>query len=182
MNKTILLGIAITGAFIVGILSANPVGEAVGGWQPVVDGLDARVTALEGAQTLEIMRFDGGRSQTIDVNELYFFNGDGIVRNNPSDFEVAAKMVGIDGIISEVKYKIGKATTNGASVTAKFYKNNALIGSCSLATSGSLHTSCTMNLSEPVVKGDLLAITDKTSATTRFDVEGKSATVVIIPS
>ena len=48
MNKLSIWTIAITGAFVIGVLSANPVVEAVGGWQPVVDGLDARITTLEG--------------------------------------------------------------------------------------------------------------------------------------
>jgi len=47
MNKLGIWAIAIAGAFLIGILSANPVVEAVGGWQPAVDGLDARITALE---------------------------------------------------------------------------------------------------------------------------------------
>jgi len=46
MKKSILLGIAISGAFLIGILSANPV-IAVGGWQLAFDGLDTRITALE---------------------------------------------------------------------------------------------------------------------------------------
>ena len=48
MKKSILLGVAISSAFLIGIFSANPIVEAVGGWQPAVDGLDARITALEG--------------------------------------------------------------------------------------------------------------------------------------
>ena len=47
MNKLGIWAIAIVGAVWIGVLSANPVVEAVGGWQPVVEGLDARVTALE---------------------------------------------------------------------------------------------------------------------------------------
>jgi len=39
-----------------------------------------------------------------------------------------------------------------------------------------------MTLSESVVKSDLIAMSDQTSAFTRFDVEGKSAFVVITPS
>jgi len=48
MNKLGIWAIAVAGAFVIGILSANPVVEAVGGWQPAVAGLDARITALEG--------------------------------------------------------------------------------------------------------------------------------------
>jgi len=51
MNKTILLGIAISGAFIVGILSANPVVEAVGGWQAAFDDLQEQINNIpEGPQ------------------------------------------------------------------------------------------------------------------------------------
>jgi len=46
MNKAIL-GIVIAGAFVVGIFSANPVVEAVGGWQLAFEGLDTRITDLE---------------------------------------------------------------------------------------------------------------------------------------
>jgi len=48
MNKLGIWAIAIAGAFVIGILSANPVVEAVGGWKQAVDGLDARITTLEG--------------------------------------------------------------------------------------------------------------------------------------
>ena len=59
MKKTLLLGIAIASAFIIGTLSANPVADAMAGWKFAldehqrdssahnVDGLDARVTTLE---------------------------------------------------------------------------------------------------------------------------------------
>jgi len=48
MNKLGIWAIAIAGAFLVGVVSANPVTEAVGGWQGAFDGLDARITTLEG--------------------------------------------------------------------------------------------------------------------------------------
>ena len=47
MQKLGIWAIAIAGAFLIGILSANPIVEAVGGWQPAVDGLDTRITTLE---------------------------------------------------------------------------------------------------------------------------------------
>jgi len=47
MKKTILLGIAIASAFMIGILSANPVVEAVGGWQAAIAGHETRITDLE---------------------------------------------------------------------------------------------------------------------------------------
>jgi len=54
MNKLGIWAIAIAGAFVIGVLSANPVVEAVGGWQPAVAGLDVRVTTLENQQSAEL--------------------------------------------------------------------------------------------------------------------------------
>lgn len=47
MNKLSIWVIAVAGAFVIGVLSANPVVEAVGGWQGAFVGLDTRLTALE---------------------------------------------------------------------------------------------------------------------------------------
>jgi len=47
MNKLGIWAIAIAGAFLIGVLSANPVVEAIGGWQGAFAGLDARITTLE---------------------------------------------------------------------------------------------------------------------------------------
>jgi len=130
---------------------------------------------------VEIMRIDGGQQSTIaDTSEVYFLDGEQRTRDDASDFEFASKMVGIDGIISEVQYKIGKSDIDVVSVTAKLYKNNVEIGECTFSTSTSSHTSCMMTLNEPVVKGDLLAMSDRSSQ--RIDVEGKSAFVVITRS
>jgi len=63
MNKTIL-GIAIAGAFLIGILSANPVVEAVGGWQQAFVGLDTRITALENQPPVDI---SGLEAQVTDL-------------------------------------------------------------------------------------------------------------------
>jgi len=46
MNKLGILAIAIAGAFLIGILSANPVVEAVGGWKPAVDDLQSQIDAI----------------------------------------------------------------------------------------------------------------------------------------
>ena len=37
MKKSILLGIAITSAFVIGVLSANPVADAMAGWKFALD-------------------------------------------------------------------------------------------------------------------------------------------------
>jgi len=47
MNKLGIWAIAIVGAFVIGILSANPVVEAVGGWQAAIAGHETRITDLE---------------------------------------------------------------------------------------------------------------------------------------
>jgi len=52
MQKLGIWIIAIAGAFLIGVVSANPVTEAVGGWQGAFDGLDTRITALETASSV----------------------------------------------------------------------------------------------------------------------------------
>jgi len=47
MNKLGIWGIVIAGAFFVGVLSANPVVEAVGGWKAAIAGHETRITDLE---------------------------------------------------------------------------------------------------------------------------------------
>jgi len=147
----------------------------------IVADHETRITALEEGQGKQIMRIDGGRSIDIDVIEVYFLDGDRINKNPASNFELASKIVGIEGTISEVQYKIGKSNL-AASVTTKLYKNNVEVGSCDLLASTTTHSSCTMTLSEPVVKDDLLAMSDQTSAGSRINVEGKSAFIAIISS
>jgi len=53
MNKLGIWAIVIAGAFVIGVLSANPVVEAVGGWQLAFVGLDTRVTALENPSPIQ---------------------------------------------------------------------------------------------------------------------------------
>ena len=66
MNKQVILALAIATAFVIGVLSANPVVEAVGGWQPAVEGLDARITALEGDASV----YEVSGTTTIVAGEL----------------------------------------------------------------------------------------------------------------
>jgi len=56
LNKLGIWVIVIAAAFFVGILSANPVVEAVGGWQGAFDGLDVRITGLENTPTPKIQK------------------------------------------------------------------------------------------------------------------------------
>jgi len=148
----------------------------------IVEGHETRISALEEGQGKQIMRIDGGGAREIDAGEVFFLDGQRTSGNTATDFELASKIVGIDGTITEVQYKIGKSNV-ATSVTAKLYKNNVEIGSCIiLEISTTTHSSCTMTLSEPVVKEDLLGMTDKNSANTRIEVEGKSAFIAIISS
>jgi len=47
MNKLGIWAIAIAGAFVIGVLSANPVVDAVGGWQAAIAGQEVRISELE---------------------------------------------------------------------------------------------------------------------------------------
>ena len=69
MNKLGIWAIAIAGAFVIGVLSANPVVEAVGGWQPAVDGLDARITALENQPAPEARVYEVSGTTTIEAGQ-----------------------------------------------------------------------------------------------------------------
>jgi len=148
---------------------------------------ETRISALEEGQGKQIMRIDGGTTKEIDVDEVFFLDGQRTSGNSATDFELASKIVGIDGTISEAQYKIGKSG-EAALVTAKLYKNNVEVGSCDiLLASTTTHSSCTMILSdEPgvldVEKDDLLAMSDETSADSRIEVDGKSAFIAIISS
>jgi len=205
MKKTILFGIAIVTAFVVGALSANPEVVAVSGWQAAVADIESILFNITGDDcpagqavsgyiedgtpicisvqaVVEIMRIDGGQLSTIAQSEVYFLDGEQRTRDDASDFEFASKMVGIDGTISEVQYKIGKSDIDEVSVTAKLYKNNMEIGECTFLANTSKHSSCMMTIfvDDSVVKGDLLAMSDISAE--RIDVEGKSAFVAITPS
>jgi len=154
----------------------------------IVEDHETRIMALEEGQGKQIMRIDGGTSKDIDRDEVFFLDGERTLGNSATDFELASKIVGVDGTISEAQYKIGKSPSHGGvSVTAKLYKNNVEIGSCVLTTNTMLHSSCPMILSdEPgvldVEKDDLLAMSDQNNAGTRINVDGKSAFVAIISS
>jgi hypothetical protein len=52
MNRHVILGIAVAAAFAVGVLSANPVVEAAGGWKAAVDDLKAAITDLRETEIL----------------------------------------------------------------------------------------------------------------------------------
>jgi len=72
MNKLGIWLIAIATAFVIGVLSANPVVDAVGGWKGAFDGLDTRITALETATTVELYTVsftkDTSPPQSVELN------------------------------------------------------------------------------------------------------------------
>jgi len=52
MQKLGIWAIAIAGAFVIGVLSANPVVEAVGGWKEAVDDLQNQIDNLEPSEQI----------------------------------------------------------------------------------------------------------------------------------
>ena len=79
MNKLGIWAIAIATAFVIGVLSANPVVEAVGGWQLAFVGLDTRITALETDSSVyelsQIIKIDSGNRFSAPYS-LICFEGD----------------------------------------------------------------------------------------------------------
>jgi len=71
MNKLGIWGIAIAGAFVVGILSANPVVEAVGGWKGAFAGLDTRITALENQPDPESQVYEVSGVSVIPTGQVF---------------------------------------------------------------------------------------------------------------
>ena len=71
MNKLGIWAIAIVAAFFVGILSANPVVEAVSGWKAAFDGLDTRITALENQPVPEPQVYEVSGVSIISANEVF---------------------------------------------------------------------------------------------------------------
>jgi len=177
MNKTILLGIAISAAFVVGVLSANPVVEAVGGWKTAVADLQAQINGIPTTST-SVIRFDAGNNQEVNINPLFFIDGDteGSPLNGFLDFRRGATLVGVDGEITELRYDIGPSAP-AATITVSLWKNNAVIGSCSVVTATSSQ-SCVANLSVPVSAGDLVAVSDVSPSGT-IGVSFRHAAVVV---
>ena len=58
--KKAILGIAIAGAFVIGIFSANPVVEAVGGWKAAIADHETRISEIENVlDPIETLQVDG---------------------------------------------------------------------------------------------------------------------------
>ena len=71
MNKLGIWAIVVAGAFFLGILTANPVVEAVGGWQGAFEGLDTRITALENQPDPESQVYEVSGVSVISANEVF---------------------------------------------------------------------------------------------------------------
>lgn len=130
-------------------------------------------------KTKTLMRFDSGPEQVVYTNTIFFNFGD-----TQGDFTQSASLVGVDGVITELLYKIGNSNPshNGNIITATVYKNNIQTSlSCSITTGTS--TSCVGTGSLTVVKGDLLAVADIVSEGNfgnTLGVNGKHAVITII--
>jgi len=60
MNNYGILGIAIGVAFLMGVLTANPVVEAVGGWKAAIADHETRISEIENVMdTIETLQVDG---------------------------------------------------------------------------------------------------------------------------
>jgi len=174
MNKLGIWAIAIVGAFVIGVISANPVVDAVGGWKEAVADLQSQINAIPTTST-SVIRFDAGNNQEVNINPLYLKGGSPL--NNPIDFRRGATLAGTDGTITELRYDIGGGGGSGATIIASLWKNNAVIGTCSVVTA-TTSQSCVASLSEPVLAGDLLAVSDVSPSGT-IGVFFKHASVVI---
>jgi len=175
MKKSILLGVAISGAFLIGIFSANPIVEAQGGWKAAFVDLQSQIDATT---STNVIRFDAGNNQEVNINPLFFIDGDteGSPLNGFLDFRRGATLVGVDGEITELRYDIGPSAP-AATITVSLWKNNAVIGSCSVVTALSSQ-SCVASLSVPVSAGDLVAVSDVSPSGT-IGVSFKHAAVVV---
>jgi len=173
MKKSILLGVVISGAFLIGIFSANPIVEAQGGWKAVFDDLQSQINAIPTTST-SVIRFDSGNNQEVNINPLYLNGGSPL--NNPLDFRRGSTLAGTDGTITELRYDIGSGGV-GATITASLWKNNAEIASCSVVTA-TTSQSCIVSLSVPVLAGDLIAVSD-VSPSGSIGVSFRHASVVV---
>ncbi len=148
MTKTTILAFSVVLVLVIGIVSAEQAFAPMGGQG------GKKVTITE-----HVIRFDVGNHQTINSSPGFFINGnyEGTPNNGFIDFRRGSTLVGLDGEITELRYDIGAGTLNGFTTTASLWKNNVVIGSCSVVTT-TTPTSCVVNLSESVSAGDLIAV------------------------
>jgi len=147
MKKSLLLGIAISSAFLIGIFSANPV-IAIGGWQAAVADLQGQIDSITGNLPQEdIMRFRNSQS-TVTMGLSGIEGG---------------KIVGIDGTVTKFIYRMESASIiPPTDVTVTLFKNTQPTAlSCVVQTILNTVVTCTVNGSVPVQATDIIIIADK---------------------
>ena len=182
MNKLGIWVIAIAAAFVVGVLSANPVVEGASGWKQAFDDLlaqiisndvdiadnKARITDLEN-QSQEILRFDS-QASSIPLT--------GNRALGPT------QMVGIDGTITKFSYRITSVVTGvpPTQITAIVIVNGAATAlSCQVNAVLNTVVTCMGTGSIPVSQFDTVLVGDSQGIFTSF--QAKSfATVYITPN
>jgi len=168
MGRTIwVFAVVIVAAFVVGILSANPVVEAVGGWKEAIADHETRITDLEN-QSQEILRFSSQASSIPLGNRAL----------GPT------QMVGIDGSITKFTFRITSVTTNvpPTQITATVNVNGVVTTlSCQVDAILNTVVTCMGTGSIPVSQFDTVLVVDSQGIFTSF--QAKSfATVFISPN
>ena len=88
MNKLGIWAIAIAGAFLIGVLSANPVVEAVGGWQGAIEVITAEQPVYEVSVDTVILEGDS-LSPVVQLRCLegdYIVTGDFTIEGDDTGF------------------------------------------------------------------------------------------------
>jgi len=165
MNKTILLGIAIATAFVIGILSANPVVEAVGGWKAAVADLQDQIDALIGgpvdADTLDSLdSTDFASSEHTHPLVLRFFREQG---NVPSVFTTLGphQMASIDGQLTKFIYRVASIQPSIPPipvVATVFVNNSPTTLTCDVSAVLNTVVTCMANTPVPVTSTDLISV------------------------
>jgi len=148
MKKLGIWGIAIAAAFVVGILSANPVVDAAGGWQLAFQGLQDQIDSISGNLPQEdIMRFRSS-SSTITMGLSGIEGG---------------KIIGIDGTITKFIYRMESfSIIPPTDVTVTIFKNTQPTAlTCVVQTILNTVVTCTVDGSVPVQATDLIIVADK---------------------
>jgi len=99
MNKLGIWGIAIAGAFVVGILTANPVVEAVGGWKEAVANLQSQIDASDEIFTVEDTK-DVPEGNTVTIELVCPENSASIRDGNSWEFISASSTDGLSTSVS----------------------------------------------------------------------------------
>jgi len=145
MNKLGIWGLVIAVAFVVSVLSANPVVEAVGGWQNAFDGLDTRITDLESSEHTHplVLRF-------LDTSVRDVFT-----TVDPQ------QMVGIDGQLTKFifRFDVGTADVPPIPVMAIVLVNNSPTAlTCDVLAVKNTVVTCMIDTPVPVTSTDLISV------------------------